>query len=111
VHSYSEVYDFASSAGALEGYLFERTGLDPSVLNNWVKNLLKQYHDIPLEARESFQNALDRTLGRAVLSLIPLLGKEHEHVLALKSMIVGELPDSPKDFEKEKNDKGKKYGE
>ncbi len=108
---YLEIYEFASSAGALEGYVFERPQLHPDALNNWIKNLTRQYRELPPEVRGSFQGALDRTLGRAILSLIPVLGKEHEHVQALRSLIVGSLPDSSHDFEKEKEIKAKKYGE
>ena len=94
-HIYLEIYEFAASAGALEGYVFERDPLNPDSLNNWVKNLVTQYYALPVEARESFQGSLDRTLGRAVLSLVPILGKNHSHVRSLKSLIVGGLPDSP----------------
>ncbi len=111
MHIYLEIYEFAASAGALEGYVFQRADLNPDALNNWVQNLVKQYYALPVEARESFQGSLDRTLGRAALSLISILGKEHDHVRSLKSLIVGKMPDSPKDFEKEKKAKSEKYAE
>ena len=111
VDIYLEIYEFAASAGALEGYVFQRADLNPDSLNNWVKNLVKQYHALPVEAKESFQGSLDRTLGRAILSLITILGQEHDHVRSLKSLIVGKMPDSPQDFEMEKRAKSEKYGE
>ncbi len=105
LHIYLEIYEFAASAGALEGYVFQRADLNPDALNNWVQNLVKQYYALPIEVRESFQGSLDRTLGRAVLSLASLPGNEHGHVRSLKSLIFGKMPDSPEDFEKEKKAK------
>jgi hypothetical protein len=107
---YKEIYEFGASAGALEGYVYEKQVLDPGSLDDWVKNLVRHYHDLPVEVRQSFQPSLDRTIGRAVLSLIPLLGKDHDHVCALKALIVGEMPASPHDFSKEKEEKAEKYG-
>ena len=108
---YREIYELASSAGALEGYVYEKKDLDPSILDGWIKNLVKQYHNLPLNARESFQASFDRTIGRAVCSLITVFGEGHEHVRALKSLIVGGIPDSFQDFSKEKKEKAEKYGQ
>ncbi len=106
-----EIYEFASSAGALEGFVYLKEELAPGIVDNWVKNLLKQYQEMPADALESFQSSLDRTLGRAVQSLRPLLGEDHAHVQALMSMIVGKLPESAVDFSKEKEEKASKYGQ
>jgi hypothetical protein len=108
---YRDIYEFASSVGALEGYVYEKQELDPGSLDDWIKNLVKQYHDLPVEVRQSFQTSLDRTLGRAVLSLISLLGDDHDYIRALKSLITGAMPDSPHDFSKEKDEKAEKYGQ
>jgi len=51
---------------------------------------------------EHFQDSCDRTLGRAILSLIPVLGKNHDFITKIKSIIKGDLPDSPDDFKKKK---------
>ena len=108
---YKDVYELASSAGALEGYVYLRRKSDMSDLDNWIKNLVRQYHDIPFDVRKSFQTSLDRTVGRAVQSLIPIFGEDHDYIGALKSLVKGELPCSPNDFQKEKEFKAKRYGE
>ncbi|MFO7784861.1 MAG: hypothetical protein ACQET7_13335 [Thermodesulfobacteriota bacterium] len=108
---YKELYEFASSAGALEGYSYPLESRDMSYLDNWIGNLVAQYHALPEEVRESVQASLDRTLGRAVQSLEPVLGREHSHIRALRSLLKGEIPPSPYDFELEKKEKAGKYGE
>ena len=108
---YKDVYEFASSAGALEGYVYLKQESDISDLDNWIRNLVKQYHNIPNDVLESFQNSLDRTIGRAVQSLIPIFGKDHVYINELESLIKGEMPISPNDFQEEKEVKEKKYGE
>lgn len=105
-----EIYEFAASAGALEGYLFLKKDLEAASLDNWVRNLYRQYANFPDEIRACFQGALDRTLGRAVRSLVTLLGDDHVHVSTLRSMIKGALPDSAQDFEQEKKEKLAKFG-
>jgi hypothetical protein len=107
---YREIYEFAASAGALEGFVYPRQELAPGQLDNWIRNLGKQYLDLSENVRKSFQPSLDRTLGRAVQALIPVLGPEHEYITALKKLIAGEMPSSPFDFEKEKEEKASKYG-
>jgi hypothetical protein len=107
---YKEIYEFAASAGAFEGYVYQKEALDADSLNNWVSNLVKQYRDLPKDVRESFQDSLDRTLGRAVQSLIALFGKDHAHVVAVKALIAGNMPAAPNDFEKEKKEKADTYG-
>ncbi len=107
---HKEIYEFAASAGALEGYVYPRQQLEGGALDNWVGNLVKQYHNLPVAVRESFQSSLDRTLGRAVQALIPVIGADHAHVRALTGLIAGEMPDSPHDFEKEKKEKAARYG-
>ena len=56
-----------------------------------------------------FQPALDRTLGRAVLSLIPVLGENHDLIGKLKTLIRGDMPGTYDDFSEEKREKGEKY--
>ena len=106
---YKEIYDFASSAGALEGFVYVRKALAAHELDDWVNNLVDQYEQLPEDVRKAFQDSLDRTLGRTVLSLTPHLGGDHGHIQALKSMIAGELPSSFQDFEKEKEEKARKF--
>lgn len=109
MYIYKEIYDFAASAGALEGYVYQRDKIDTRYFGNWINNLVKQYSAIPVDIREVFQPSLDRTIGRAVLSLNPVLGQEHEFIRKLKGMVQGTMPDSPDDFDQEKKEKAEKY--
>ncbi len=94
---YRELYDFASKAGALEGYVYHKDKVEPSYLPGWVEHLVEQYLQLPPEVREDFQPLCDGTLGRAIRSLIPLLGEDHEVIKKLKVMVKN-LPSSPNDF-------------
>ncbi len=105
-----DLFEFASSAGALEGYVYPKEELDIGTLDNWVSNLVKQYNALPAEAREKFQASLDRSIGRAVHALRPRLGEDHDNINALKSLIVGEMPASFNDFATERGYKEEKYG-
>jgi hypothetical protein len=108
---YKEIYEFASSAGALEGYVYPVEDRDMGYLDNWIKNLVTQYRELPEEVRRSVQDSLDRTLGRAVQSLEPILGADHPHVQNLRALVKGKPPESPHDFEREKKEKAERYGE
>ena len=99
---YNKIYEFAASAGALEGYVYKKKKIDPKEITNWVGNLTTAYKNLPQEAIDQIQPSLDGTLGRAIRSLLPILGEDHEHVLNLKTMIAGELPHSSDDFRKRK---------
>ncbi|MBU2497683.1 MAG: hypothetical protein KKE57_02170 [Proteobacteria bacterium] len=102
MHTYTMIYEFAASAGALEGYVYSRKEIDMKALSVWVDNLLAAYRHIPAEIRREFQSSCDQTLGRAIRSLIPLLGEGDEIISKLKLMVVAPLPGSPDDFEKKK---------
>lgn len=102
VHIYTILYEFAASVGALEGFVYHKEGLDTRALPKWVNNLVSAYGHLPPDVLEEIQASLDQTAGRAVRSLIPLLGEEHEMIQKLRSMIRGALPASPDDFEKRK---------
>ncbi len=104
MHFYLKIYEFAASAGAFEGYVYRRpkAEIDFKALSNWVDNLLDAYRHLTPDVRSEFQSACDRTLGRALKSLVLELGQEHEVIVRLKNMIEGELPDSADDFEKAK---------
>ena len=97
---YSELYDFAASAGAFEGYVYKERSLDTGYLPRWSGNLLRQYQALPPEIRAEIQHMCDGTMGRALLSLEPVLGEDHEVINNLKQMIKGKLPESPDDFDK-----------
>jgi hypothetical protein len=102
MHLYSKIYEFAASAGALEGYVYQKDKVDMEALTNWVENLVAAYNHLPSEALDEFQSSLDQTIGRAIRSLSSALGREHEILQKLESIVVGTLPDSADDFQKEK---------
>jgi len=102
MHTYNKIYEFAASAGALEGYVYKKEKIDSNEIKNWVDNLVSSYKNLPKDAVDEFQPSLDGTLGRAIRSLIAVLGEKHDHVLKLKTMISGDLPHSPDDFKKRK---------
>ena len=110
METYREIFEFAASAGALEGYVFKKDHVAAGELDDWIDNLVKQYQGFPAEIKEHFQGSLDRTVGRAVHSLIPILGSDHHLVLSLKSLITGNMPASSHDFSREKEGKASKYG-
>jgi len=95
---YREVYDFAAKAGALEGYVYQKSKLDIDYLPRWVNNLVSHYHRLPAEVKEDFQGLCNGTIGRTIHSLLPHLGEDHEVIHKLKGMVSGKLPLSPDDF-------------
>jgi hypothetical protein len=95
---HQEVYDFAAKAGALEGYVYPKEKVEISYLPRWVDNLVDHYHRLPPEVREEFQGLCDGTLGRAIQSLLPSLGENHEVIKKLRSITSEKLPSSPNDF-------------
>jgi hypothetical protein len=95
---YQEVYDFAAKAGALEGYVYPKEKVDLNYLPQWVDNLVSQYRSLPSEVRKEFQDLCNGTLGRAIQSLLPSLGEDHEVIRKLRSIVSGKLPSSHNDF-------------
>ena len=102
MHIYAQIYDFAASAGALEGYVYHKKEVDMTALPNWVENLSAAYQCLPSEALGEFQPSIDFTIGRAIRSLMPVLGEGHEIIGKLQSMVAGNLPRSADDFQKKK---------
>jgi hypothetical protein len=100
--TYAELYEFAASVGALEGYVYPKEKVDTSYLPNWIEHLRKAYELLPGHVRDEIQPNLDKTLGRAVRSLIEVLGENHPLVVKLMGMIKGKLPSSYDDFQKKK---------
>ena len=96
---YHEVYDFAAKAGALEGYVYPRKEVDLSYLPKWVDHIVDQYRSLPPDVREDFQRLCDGTLGRAIQSLLPNLGEDHEVIKKLRSILSEKLPSSLDDFQ------------
>jgi hypothetical protein len=102
MHIYLKIYEFAASAGALEGYVYSRKGPDMAALGVWVDNLAEAYAHLPAEALEECQSAIDQTLGRAIRSLTSVLGGDHALVSKLWAMVKGDIPESADDFDKKK---------
>lgn len=96
--TYRELYEFAARAGAFEGFVYAKDKMEPGTLTNWVNNLQEKFHALPPDVRSDFQDLSDGTLGRAIQSLIPLLGESHELINQLKTMVQGKLPSGPDDF-------------
>jgi hypothetical protein len=99
---YVEVYEFAASAGALEGYVYHKKEAELRDLSVWIGNLHQGYQLLPEPVLHEIQPFIDMTLGRAFRSLVPLLGENHEMLLKVRSMIKGALPESADDFRKKK---------
>jgi len=102
---YSMIYEFAASAGALEGYLYRKQDvgqLDMTALPSWIDNLCSAYRHLPGDVRQQIQDGVDQTLGRAVCSLTALIGVKDPWVEQLATLVKGPLPASPNAFNKKK---------
>jgi len=95
--SFRDVYDFAAKAGSFEGYVYPKE-MDVSYLPTWVDHLVQGYRMLPEEVRNELQDLCNETIGRAIQSLLPVLGDNHEVIKELKSMVTADLPSSPDDF-------------
>jgi len=102
MHLYTQLYEFAASVGALEGFVYKRPDVEAGTIEKWVENLEKAYKLLPKEVLKEIQAPLDGTLGRAVKSISTVLGDHHVLVAKLKAMVKGPLPTSPDDFQKKK---------
>ena|SRR3990172_7111328 len=102
MHIYRQIYEFAASVGALEGYVYDKHELDEGIIAKWCNNLVDAYQLLPKEALQEFQPSCDGTIGRAIRSLTPVLGDNHEIVGKLRSMTAGPIPKSADDFQKKK---------
>ncbi|PLX39748.1 MAG: hypothetical protein C0608_11260 [Deltaproteobacteria bacterium] len=103
------IYEFASAAGALEGFIYKRDGVEERYLEDWVSNLRAQYDDLSPDLKEALQPAINRTLGRALHSLKRLFGENSRLFDSLSSIVQGALPSSDDDFDEEKVSKATKY--
>jgi hypothetical protein len=99
---YRKVYDFAAKVGSLEGYVYARGKSDIGPLTPWVDHALRDYNAIPPEVRQEFQDLCDGTVGRAIQSLIPHFGEDHEIIKKLKGLVINKMPSSPDDFNRKK---------
>ena len=99
---FAQLYEFAASVGALEGFVYRRADVEAATIEKWVENLGRACPLLPAEILKEIQPSLDGTLGRAVRSVSQALGENHPLVQKLKSMVKGPLPESPDDFQKRK---------
>ena len=102
MHLFAQLYEFAASAGALEGYVYRREEVDMKALTNWIGNLKAAYGLLPQEVLQEVQPSIDQTLGRAWKSLALGLGQDHDLAQTVKSMVKGRLPETADDFKKRK---------
>ena len=104
MHIYRQIYEFAASAGAFEGYVYHRAKeeIDPEELSNWVSNLVEAYRDLPSDVVSECQSACNQTLGRAIQSLVAEFGEGHPAIGQLQKVAKGRLPESADDFDKKK---------
>jgi hypothetical protein len=99
---YRKVYDFAAKVGSLEGYVYARDKNDIGPLTPWVDHAVRDYNALPYEVKQEFQDLCDGTVGRAIQSLLPYFGEEHEIIKKLKGLVINRMPSSPDDFKREK---------
>ena len=103
MHLYTQIYEFAASVGALEGYVYHKKSvndMDMKALHVWTGHLIDAYGNLPPDALEKVQKSLDLTLNRAISSLTAILEKDHEVLEKLNSMINRKDDCSPDDFQK-----------
>ena len=98
MHVYTKIYEFAASAGAFEGYVYGKDKINPAEITDWSNNIVTGYHHLPAETLKQFQSSFDRTLGRAVKSLVKALGAEHEIVQKLRTIIADQSVESADNF-------------
>lgn len=96
-----QIYDFAAKAGSLEGWVY-KGDVDVSFLPRWIQNILDLYNELPPDVRDEIQDLCDETIGRAIHSLRPILGADHELIGRLHTMVVGVIPPSPYDIPRRK---------
>ncbi|MGD9055261.1 MAG: hypothetical protein PVJ41_01025 [Desulfobacterales bacterium] len=104
MHIYQQIYEFAASAGAFEGYVYRRSKdeIDTNALSNWADNLFEAYQQLPADAIGECQSACNQTLGRAIKSLMAEFGEDYELISKLQKLVKGKLPKDPDDFQKQK---------
>lgn len=96
--NYKDIYEFAASAGAFEGYVYHGEKQDASYLPRWVDHLVERYHKLHPEVQEEIQHQCDGTVGRAIRSLTPVLGENNDVIQKLRRLVKGDLPSSAEDF-------------
>ncbi len=105
MHLYAQIYEFSSSAGALEGYVYGKRSketVDMQALDVWTGNLAEAYRLLPPEALDRIRSGLDLTLNRAAASLEGFLETDHPVLQRVRAMIGQRTDAGPDDFQKKK---------
>jgi len=105
MHIFTQIYEFSSSIGALEGYVYQKKSMDemdPKALDAWTGNLVDAYGLLPDDVLENIQPSLDLTLNRAISSFDVILTEDHEILKRLYAMVGQRKTVSPDDFQKKK---------
>lgn len=105
MHIYAQIYEFSSSIGALEGYVYQKKNMaemDPKALDNWTENLFEAYRLLPEGVMKEIRPRLDLTLNRAISSFEVFLEKDHEILKRLHAMTGQREALTPDDFQKKK---------
>lgn len=107
MHDYEKIFEFAASLGAFEGYVYGKrhvSELDMAAIENWSGNIVTAFEHLPDSMRGIFQDQCDKTAGRAIRSIEPVLGAEHPVTQRLYAIVsTGQaLPDSADAFNKKK---------
>lgn len=100
-----KLYEFAASAGALEGYVYHKKDVvqvDMDAMDVWTLNLVEAYRLLPEDIKTDIRNGLDKTLNRAVSSLNVFLEPDHPVLKRVVSMLGNPESCSPDDFQKKK---------
>ena len=107
MHDFVKVFEFAASLGAFEGYVYGKrheSEFDMAALDNWSGNIATAFQYLPDSIKIVFQAQCDKTAGRAIRSIEPVLGAAHPITQRIYSVISskGPLPESADDFNKKK---------
>ncbi len=105
MHIYTQIYEFAASIGALEGYVYKKKSLDEmdiDALLVWTGNLVDAYGHLASDALGNIQSSLDLTLNRAISSFNTILEEDHIVLERLHLMVKTGIHCSPDDFQKKK---------
>ena len=93
-----ELYEFAASAGAFEGYVYMLERADRTQLADWSENLANKWRALSAEVRAAIELSTNLTLGRALHSLKAFLNENDPVIFNLKIIVRGRLPASADDF-------------
>jgi hypothetical protein len=62
---------------------------------------MQGYLKLPAEVKSEFQDLCNGTIGRAIQSLLPVLGEDHDVIRKLRSIVTEDAASSPDDFRRQ----------